>query len=110
MNKMILGLAVAFGLGAVACGNPCDKLAKAVCDKAKDQKICDSFTAKAKSMDKNVCKEQIKTVDAIVLGLQAVEKAKDVGKNLLQGLGNKLMDGLNKAVGNVPAPAPAPAP
>src|SRR5438094_1760014 len=43
MKNLVVGLAVVLGLGAVSCANPCDKLAKAVCDKVKDQKICDSF-------------------------------------------------------------------
>jgi hypothetical protein len=72
--------------------------ARAVCDKAMDQKICDTFMAKAKHMDKNVCEAQTSSVDSIVLGLQAIEKAKAVGRNLLEGLGKNLQDGLNKAM------------
>jgi type IV secretory pathway TrbL component len=103
MKKLALGVVVAMGLGAAACGNPCDKLAKAVCDKVKDAKICDSMKEKAKKADKNhkdKCKEQLKDVDKVVAGLQMAEKMKDMFKNL----GQKVMGGAQ------PAPAPAPAP
>ena len=109
MKKLILGLAAAMSLGAVSCGNPCDKLAKAVCDKSKDAKICDSFKAKAKNMDKNVCKEQMKNVDNIVTGLQMAEKLKEGFKNIGSGLLNKAGDALNKALGGKAPEAPAPA-
>ena len=84
MKKLMLGALVALSLAAIGCGNPCEKLAKAVCDKVKDAKICEAQKARAKSLgepDKDKCKSQLQSLDKFVEGLQKFQQMKEMFKD-----------------------------
>jgi hypothetical protein len=98
-------LVVAVGLALAGCSNPCEKLAKAVCTKANDAKICDQAKADAKKSDKKQypdCEKQLAKVDEVVKGLKASEEAKK--------LGAKGIETPPPAPPAPPAPPPPPAP
>ncbi len=113
MKTIALSALVAMSFGTLACGNPCEKLAKAVCDKVKDPKICDAQKARAKAAtsdaDKEKCKARLQNVDKFVEGLQKFQQMKDMFKDFGDGALKKAGGMLkNMGPGAVPAPAPAP--
>jgi len=73
-----LGVTAAF-LAITGCSNPCEKLASAVCDKAKDANICAQAKKDAKKPGDQAlaeCKKQLGQVDEVVKFLKAAEEAK----------------------------------
>ena len=129
MRTMTTGAALTLALSVMACGNPCDKLSKEVCAKLNDEKLCTKFKEKAASKSKDQCKDGLKNVDALVMAEKLasnplLDKAKQLGKGLLDNLGKglgqaggQLLDNLGKQLGNAlggtpgapPAPGAAPA-
>jgi hypothetical protein len=101
-----VGLSV---LLAASCTSPCGKLAKAVCDKTKDAKTCESFKQKMKTADKARCTEQLKDVDKVVAGLQG-EKVKEAFRDLGADLAKQLVGGPKPPATPAPGTAPTPAP
>ena len=112
MKTIVLGALVTLSFLSLACGNPCQKLAKAVCDKVKDPKICEAQKARAKASadaDKEKCKAQLQNIDKFVEGLQKFQQMKDMFKDFGDGAMKKCAGLLAPPPPPPPAPAPAPA-
>lgn len=65
----------------VAALAPCERLASAVCEKARDAEICSRYRIAVKTLDNAACKSSLQeaAVDAIVGGLVAATKARQLG-------------------------------
>lgn len=61
------GALLAVALATVACGKPCQELAKAVCARATD--VCEDFRARAKraqDAEQTRCQEELGRIDAVI--------------------------------------------
>jgi ABC-type ATPase with predicted acetyltransferase domain len=77
-------MALCAGL-TVACVNPCEKLAKAVCERTRDERVCAGERERARVADKAIkekCADWLASVDRFVAGLERVAEMKALFRKL----------------------------
>ena len=62
VGSLVLSLLI--GAGASGCSDPCKKLVKKLCDEMKDDRSCQEWTEKVKTVDKETCEASLQALKA----------------------------------------------